>query len=132
MKSKIKKIFLLSMILLLAAQPAFADIVFCGGRSDKAACTVQDLFALVYVIVNYLISMAGLIAVMFIVWGGLQMMLAGGDPGKITTAKQTIWHAILGLIIVLMVYLIIGYVAGLFLPNSTDPLRDLIKFVTKT
>jgi hypothetical protein len=139
MKSKFKKIILVAIVMLMVAQPAFADIVFCGKRADtqgtpgneSAPCTVQDLFLLVYVVVNYLISMAGLVALLFIVWGGIQMLMARGDSGKQGEAKKTILHAVMGLVLVLMTYMIIGYVAGLFLPDATDPLRELVNFITR-
>ncbi len=139
MKSKIKKIILVAVVLLLVAQPAFADIVFCGKRTNNPGtpgnesqmCTVQDLFVLAYVIVNYLVSMAGLVAVVFIVWGGLQMLTARGDPAKSGDAKKTIWNAILGLVLILLTFLIVSYVAGLFLPDAQNPLRELINFVTR-
>jgi hypothetical protein len=142
-KNRFKKILLsvLMAAMLLSAHPVFAQgLVFCGLRSqDKAettavqegACKFSDLFELVYRIVNYLIGMAGFVAIFFIVWGGIQMLLSAGNTTRIQTAKSTIWNAILGLVLTLMAYLIVGYVAGLLLPGGSagDPLRNLIDFM---
>ncbi|HYC79938.1 MAG TPA: hypothetical protein VEC17_02835 [Candidatus Binatia bacterium] len=137
MKSKIKKIILVAVVMLMAAQPVFADIVFCGKNTDNPStpgnetdpCQIKDLFVLAYVIVNYLISMAALVALIFIVWGGLQMLLARGDATRFGQAKQTIWNAILGFVLVMLSYLIVDYIAGLFLPNAVNPLRDIADFI---
>jgi hypothetical protein len=129
MNAKTKKIIIISIALLLAAPVVYADIVFCGGKTENA-CTFQDLFKLVYIVVNFLISGAGLAALLYVVIGGLQMLLSAGNPTKIQEAKSTIKNAILGLILVMLAYLIVGYFAGLILPNSADPinaLRDFLK-----
>ncbi len=126
MKQKATKIILLSLTLLLVAMPAYADFVFCGGKGD-VPCKFSDLFKLVFIVVNYLISMAGLVAILFIVWGGFRMLTSAGDPARIKDAKSTIWNAILGMIIVLLSYIIVGYVAGILAPDAGgNPLYQLV------
>lgn len=39
-------------------------------------------------------------AVLMIVWGGFEWMTSAGDPAKISSAKERIYSAILGLIII--------------------------------
>lgn len=131
MKHKIGKIIGSAVFMLLVAQPASADIVFCGQRSgDTNPCTFDDLFRLIYLIVNMVISAAGLIAVLFIVIGGARMILANGDTGTIKAAKDTMRDAVIGLIIIMMSYLIIGYVVSLMLPGlGADPIRAIIEFI---
>lgn len=138
MKSKIKTIItsLICAAILLSAHPVFAQgFVFCGRRIDKGTpyeeCKPEHLFELIYRIANYLISLAGLVAIFFIVWGGVRMLLSAGNTSAIQEAKSTIWHAILGLILTLMSYLIVGYVAGLILPGGGggDPLRNLMEYL---
>lgn len=53
-------------------------------------------------ILNFVYSIAGVIAVAFIVFGGIQYSTAQGDPGKVRKAGQTLAFAIIGLIIVLL------------------------------
>lgn len=54
------------------------------------------------------IILAAVLAVLMIVIGGIQYMLAGGNPGKLGDAKDTIWQAILGLLLVLGSWLILS------------------------
>jgi len=64
---------------------------------------VGNVFAWAY-------SMAGLIAVIFIIKGGVEFMLSQGDPGKIQKAKRELVYAIVGLAIVILAALITGAV----------------------
>jgi len=63
---------------------------------------------------NYIISaFLGLLAIIFIILiiiGGYGWMMAGGDEGKVTTAKERIRQAIIGLIITVSAYAITYFV----------------------
>jgi len=59
---------------------------------------------------NWAYTVAGLIAVIFIIKGGLDYMIGHGDPGRIRMATQTIIYAVVGLVIVLLAALITGFV----------------------
>ena len=54
----------------------------------------------------FIIASIGLLAVIGIMIGGFQYLIAGGSPEKITTAKSSITGAITGLIIALTSYLL--------------------------
>jgi amino acid transporter len=141
LKSKLSVVVLVGVAMFMAAQPVVAQaqgIVNCGVRGSGydangqplTPCTFQHLFELVYLVVNTLIGMAGLVAIFFIVWGGAQMLLSAGNMEKVQDAKRTIWNAILGLVLVLMSYLIISFVVGLILPGASgNPLRTIIDFI---
>ena len=64
---------------------------------------IGNIFAWAY-------SMAGLIAVVFIVKGGIEFMISQGDPGQIQKAKRELIYAIVGLAIVILAALITGTV----------------------
>lgn len=57
-------------------------------------------------------TVAGIVAVIFIVKGSLEYMLSHGDPGKARTATQTILYAVVGLIIVLLAAAITAFVVN--------------------
>lgn len=56
---------------------------------------VQNAFTWAY-------TVAGLVAVAFIIYGGVKYVISQGDPGKARSAMQTIIYAVAGLIVVLM------------------------------
>ncbi len=62
---------------------------------------------------SFLLTVGVILAVIFIVWGGIMYMAAGGDTEKATTAKTRIWNGIIGAIIVLGVGLILNTISRL-------------------
>lgn len=71
-----------------------------------------DPTLLVQWILKYAILMGGGIAFLLSVWGGISIILAGGNPEKINEGREIITSAITGLlVIVLAVFLLrlIGY-----------------------
>ena len=64
-------------------------------------------------IANFLIVVAVIIAVIFIIWGGVKYMTAGGDEKKATEAKGVIINGIIGAAVVLGVGVILNTVKGL-------------------
>lgn len=141
LKSKLNALILVAVMLILVVQPYAAQaqgIVNCGTRGSGydangqpvTPCTFKHFFELIYFVVNTLISMAGLVAIFFIVWGGAQMLLSAGNMDKVQEAKRTIWNAILGLVLVLMAYLIVSFVVSLIMPGASgNPLQTIINFI---
>ncbi|MFA4873166.1 MAG: hypothetical protein WC659_04495 [Patescibacteria group bacterium] len=77
---------------------------FVAGRSiDLSSKTIGEYIAGLY---YFIIASIGLLAVIGIMIGGFQYLMAGGSPEKITSAKSTIMGAITGLIIALTSYLL--------------------------
>lgn len=78
---------------------------------------INDLNAVVIIIANLiqmLITLAGVLAVIFIVWAGIQMIASGGDPGKIKDSRNTITTAVVGLILATGSYLLVDFFARRF------------------
>ncbi len=65
-------------------------------------------------IFNFVLAIAGAIAVAFIVWGGVQYILSHGEPGHITKAKNTLLYAVIGLLVVMFSLVIVNFVIGKF------------------
>ena len=63
---------------------------------------VSQVWVIVMNIVQILIIAGGYVALYFIIWAGFKYIIAAGDPQKITTAKETITNAVIGLVIVLV------------------------------
>jgi len=59
---------------------------------------------------NILIFLTGAISVLMIIIGGFRYVLSGGDQGGITSAKNTILYAIVGLIVSVAAYAIVNFV----------------------
>lgn len=74
----------------------------CEAVNGAAGCTANgsDLTKLVKIIINVMSVVIGVVAVIMIMVAGYKYITSGGDTGKVTSAKNTLIYAIIGLIIV--------------------------------
>lgn len=79
----------------------------CGNTASDP-CNIGHLFKGFIVIINYLIMMAGFVAVLFIIISGFKMVWSQGDEGGLKTAKGNLSGAITGLVIVAAAYILIN------------------------
>ncbi|HTY39481.1 MAG TPA: hypothetical protein VMC43_00080 [Candidatus Paceibacterota bacterium] len=59
---------------------------------------------------NFLKALAVPVVVVMVVWGGFQIMTAGGDTSKVKRGRETITYAVIGLAVVVSAQLIIDVV----------------------
>jgi membrane glycosyltransferase len=71
-----------------------------------------DLKTTVLNIIRWLLGFMTLIAVAFIIWGGFTWLTAGGNEDKVEKAKQIITAAVIGLIVILLAWAIVIFVAN--------------------
>ena len=116
--SLVSAIGLAVLVVSMTPQAAGAAVdVFqnCSGAADTAVCKARGdkLFGPNSIwtnIINTLIFVTGSVSVLMIVIGGLRYAISGGDQGSITSAKNTILYAVVGLILSLMGYAIVNFV----------------------
>ena len=71
-------------------------------------CTLCDLLTLIKNIINFLIAASFALAGGFVVWGGIEIMIAGGDEKKVSSGRGRITTAVIGVAIALGSWLFIG------------------------
>ncbi len=69
-------------------------------------------------ILNGIIGAAGLVAVIFIIIGGINYMTSAGDSSKVEKGKKTIIYAAIGLAICALAFAIVNWVVAGLLGNS--------------
>jgi hypothetical protein len=79
----------------------------CASTDDKINEPVQD-------VINTLLMAIGIISVIMIIIGGIRYTISNGDASKINSAKDTILYAVVGLVIALLAYVIVGFVVDQF------------------
>ena len=57
---------------------------------------------------------AGAVAVIMITLSGLLYVTAGGNPGKIATAKNLLMYTVLGIIVLIFAFTIVQFITGAF------------------
>src|SRR5437773_9285018 len=65
------------------------------GSSKSASDKINDIVKLV---INLFSILVGVVAVIMIIVGGLKYITSSGDSGNVTSAKNTILYAVIGLV----------------------------------
>lgn len=78
-----------------------------GNCGDQATSTVNHLIT---VVINILSVIVGVIAVIMIIIGGFRYITSAGKQESVTSAKNTILYAIIGLVIVALAQIIVHFV----------------------
>lgn len=81
----------------------------CGASCPKSNTLLSTTAP---AIVNLLLYVAGGIAIIMIIFGGMRYVLSTGNPTKVQDAKNTILYAIVGLVIAVGAYAIVAFVTG--------------------
>lgn len=76
----------------------------CGGSST------EDLQNVIVGAVNGVIGAIGLVALIFVLIGGINLTTSAGDPGKVQKAKTTIIYALIGMAICALSFAIVNFV----------------------
>lgn len=61
-------------------------------------------------IINFVFAIFGAIAVLIVVYAGVQLILSNGNAEKVATSRRTIIYAIVGLIVMSLAWVIVGFV----------------------
>lgn len=137
MKHKIISIILAAFFAFLPAisvAPAFAEgnscsPEVCSGNypsSVKAACGCEGsdkndhLISSITAILYSIIGISGLVAVIFVIIGGIGYMTSSGDGAKVEKAKKTILYATIGIVVSVLAFAIVNWVILVALKGPTE------------
>jgi amino acid transporter len=137
MKNKYYKKIILSVSILFFIFFAGSVLAGPGNLSDAFKTGENDLLgesagemgyeqegvtpeSVVATIVQIVLGLLGVVFVFFLVYGGIQWMVAGGNEEQIKKAQNIIKRAIVGLIITLVAYIVSIFIISIFV-SSTGP-----------
>lgn len=72
----------------------------------------SDIGAILLAIVEILLRLGAIVAVFFVVWGGIQYVLSQGSPDKTKDAKDTIVNALIGVVLVMFATVIVNFIGS--------------------
>jgi hypothetical protein len=124
-----KKVLTISALLALLLTPVLVPAVVSAGTADPeealkcgstldlnktTGCTMSGgttrVNDLITDAINLFSIIVGIVAVIMIIVGGFKYITSGGDSGNITSAKNTIIYAVIGLIIVALAQFLVQFV----------------------
>jgi hypothetical protein len=98
----------------MAFAAAPTDIVDLSNGIEQNRLNGLKPSGLISGIINIVLGIAGIIAFIWLLWGGLQWILSGGDKEGTEKARKRITAALVGLAIVFSAYALIFIVRALF------------------
>lgn len=72
-----------------------------GGSGQTRASVIK--------VINFVLTFLALVAVVFVIIGGVRILAAGGNEENVTKGRKTIIFAVVGLIIVFFARVIVGF-----------------------
>lgn len=106
----------------LALAQSFEMSISDGANSARGTDQAADLFGsagIFTTITNVLLFVVGAISVIMVIIGGLRYILSGGNNANVTSAKNTVLYAIIGIVVALFAYAIVNFVLSSFAPGAT-------------
>ena len=78
----------------------------CTTNNSDATTKITNI---IHSIVNFLSVIVGVAAVIMIIFGGFRYITSGGNDTSVTSAKNTILYAVIGLVVVALSQLIVRF-----------------------
>lgn len=121
----ISAIAVMAGVYLLPVATAGAVDVFggaCGAAGDSsggseicgAATGGETAESIIKNVINLMLVILGMIAVIMIIIGGIRYATSNGDSNQITSAKNTVLYAVIGLIVAIFSFAIVNFVLDAF------------------
>ena len=85
------------------------------GQGTDDSASITEIFQ---TITNALLFIIGAVAVVMLIYGGFRYVTSGGDASAVTSAKNTILYAIVGLIIAFLAFAAVNWILGAITPGS--------------
>lgn len=80
-----------------------------------------DLSSIVTQALPILFSIAGILLLLFLIWGGFSYLTSMGDPKKAAAGRQKITYAILGFVIIFISYWLVQIIDYVFKLKVYNP-----------
>lgn len=75
---------------------------------------LDSLGGIVSALVPYLFGLAGILLLIYLIWGGFGLMLSKGDPKAVEGAKSKITNAVIGFVIIFVAFWLVQILGQIF------------------
>jgi len=75
---------------------------------------LNDIWKIVAAVLDILLRVASIVAIIFVLYGGVVYIISQGSPDKTKQALQTIINSLVGLVITIIAAAVVGFIAGSF------------------
>ena len=82
------------------------------GKCLPEAHSINDFWAIGLAAVDILLRIGGLVAVVYVIYGGFLYMTSQGEPDRTSAAKNTILNALIGVVIILIAIVAVNFIGA--------------------
>jgi len=100
----------IGLFVVALADFAVNKVIYPGPGQMAGEAEVAEGVRMISGIINWALGFVGIVAVAIMIWGGSQMIIARGDESKYQGGKKTLTYAVIGLMLVIISYSIVGFV----------------------
>lgn len=90
--------------------PTWYEFLNCN--PNPAITNINDVWLIVAAMVDILLRIAAILAVGFIIYGGIRYVMSQGSPEQTNAARSLIMNAVIGLVITIIASVVVTYIAG--------------------
>lgn len=113
-----------SLSVLAYTMPAFADLVQCPDGPVGDLCrNSQAIGPSIGRLVGFAFIVAIVIALAWLIYGGVKWMVSGGDKSAVEEARNHVVASLVGLVIVFLSYFVLNFLLAFFLGQNITGLN---------
>ena len=95
------------------------DCASDGIKNAETGSKQTDIGSIITSIVNILLFIIGAVAVIMVVIGGFKYVVSNGESAQVKSAKDTIFYAVIGLVVATLAYAIVNWVISALVAGPT-------------
>jgi hypothetical protein len=95
-----------------------SDAAKCSQAPNSQPSSLFGTGGIFQTISEVLIFLVGAVSVIMLIWGGLQYVISAGDSKRVEGAKNTLLYAIIGIVVAILAYAVVGFVTASLTPSS--------------
>lgn len=99
-----------------------------GQSTTTPACNMDKLLELGTNVVYALIAIGFLVTILFVIIGGFRLVVSQGNPERLQAARANITSAIVGLVIVLVSWVVLGSLLNMFVDKDRCSTLEWYRF----
>ncbi len=98
-------------VTLTGGLPGIYDHLNCDSAGNVVIGSVDDVLLFIANIIHVLIALAGGLAIILLLVASIYYITSVGDPGRTKRARDIIQYTVTGLVIIIIAYALVGFIA---------------------
>ncbi|MFC1711198.1 pilin [Patescibacteria group bacterium] len=98
------------MKIFLTLQAFFVTVLIYASQVQAQSDDISKVQNFMTNIIEILVALAGILAALFFVWGGVGYITSSGNPEHLEKSKKTIFYSAIGLAVSLGAYVLVNIV----------------------